>query len=649
MSVNAEFKRAVAHHQSGRLAEAELLYRSVLLAQPHHPDANHNLGMLAGQMGHPAAGLPFLKNALAVNPANPQYVVSYAEALLLSGQAKNALSTIEKAISRGLASPAAKALKRQAEAAVQNPVENGEEPLRHEVNEMLAMLGADQFKLAQEAGQLLTTRYPNSGFAWKTLGVAIQRQGLNATTECKRAVELLPNDHEAHFNLAVACISAAQIDDAVAAYQSALKLKPDYAEAGSNFLMYLSYSPTVSAPTLFAEHRRIAASFEEPLLNHWPKHTNTRDPLRRLQVGIVSGDLRSHAVANYIEPVLLHLAAHPQLSLHAYYNHAIQDSVTQRLKGYLPNWNSVVGLTDDALSQKIQADGIDILIDLSGHSTLNRLQTFARKPAPVQLTWMGFPGTTGLQAMDYYLSDQFFLPSGQFDDQFTEKIVHLPASAAFQPHQDAPPVNALPAQDNGYVTFGSFNQPAKISRAVVALWSQLLRAMPSARMVLGAMPKEGQRNAILEWFTQEGIDRQRLSVYEMCSMKDYQGLHHQVDICLDTFPYNGGTTTLHALWMGVPTLTLVGGTPAGRTGASILGHVGLHAYMATNADEFVQKGQHLAGDLSALSDLRAQLRGRFAESAMGQPAVVAAGLELALRTMWQRWCDGRAPEAFATE
>jgi predicted O-linked N-acetylglucosamine transferase (SPINDLY family) len=259
---------------------------------------------------------------------------------------------------------------------------------------------------------------------------------------------------------------------------------------------------------------------------------------------------------------------------------------------------------------------------------------------------MGFPGTTGLQAMDYYLSDQFFLPSGQFDDQFTEKIVHLPASAAFQPSLDAPPVNALPAQDNGYVTFGSFNRPAKISRAVVALWSQLLRAMPSSRMVLGAMPKEGQRNAVLEWFDQEGIDHKRLSIYEVCGMKDYQALHHQVDICLDTFPYNGGTTTLHALWMGVPTLTLVGGTPAGRTGASILGHVGLHAYMATDADEFVQKGLQLAGDLAALSDLRAQLRGRFAESAMGQPAVVAAGLEQALRTMWQRWCDDRAPVAF---
>jgi len=344
--------------------------------------------------------------------------------------------------------------------------------------------------------------------------------------------------------------------------------------------------------------------------------------------------------------VLAHLVRYPQLSLHAYYNHAVEDSVTQRLRGYLTHWHSIVGLSDDALAQKIRADNIDILIDLSGHTAKHRLLTFARKPAPVQVSWIGYPCTTGLGAMDYYLADRLFLPPGQFDDQFTEKIVRLPASAPFLPSKDAPLVNTLPALSNSYVTFGSFNRPNKLSHAVIALWAKLLRALPDSRMLLGAMYQAGENDTLLEWFAQEGIARERLSFHPRSGMDAYLALHHQVDICLDTFPYNGGTTTLHALWMGVPTLTLAGSTAAGRSGASILGHVGLEAFVAHDAADFVRKGLSWAGNLAALSDIRAGLRERFAQSAMGQPAVVAAGMERALRIMWQRWCTGLPAESF---
>src|SRR5262249_50682179 len=191
----------------------------------------------------------------------------------------------------------------------------------------------------------------------------------------------------------------------------------------------------------------------------------------------------------------------------------------------------------------------DILIDLSGHTRGNRLLTFARKPAPVQASWMGYPGTTGLSAMDYYLADGCFLPPGQFDGQFTEKLVYLPASVPFLADERAPAVNALPAHRNGYVTFGSFNRPIKLRPSVIALWSKLLRALPDARMVLGGMPREGQYEPLIEWFAREGIVRERLRVYPRCDIATYLGLHHQVDMCLDSFPYTGGTTTNHALWM----------------------------------------------------------------------------------------------------
>ena len=271
--------------------------------------------------------------------------------------------------------------------------------------------------------------------------------------------------------------------------------------------------------------------------------------------------------------------------------------------------------------------------------------TFARKPAPVQASWMGYPGTTGLRAMDYYVADRFFLPHEQFAGQFTEELVYLPANAPFMPSEAAPAVNALPAVRNGYLTFGSFNRSSKISRSVIALWGQLLRASPDSRMLLGGLPEEGKYDTLIQWFAQEGIARERLSFHARSGMDRYLGLHHQVDICLDTFPYSGSTTTLHALWMGVPTLTLAGGTPAGRTGASILGHVGLGAFVTHDAEEFVRQGVSWAGKLEGLSEIRAGLRERFANSALGRPALVAAGLERAMRIMWRRWCDGVPPGA----
>jgi predicted O-linked N-acetylglucosamine transferase (SPINDLY family) len=367
-------------------------------------------------------------------------------------------------------------------------------------------------------------------------------------------------------------------------------------------------------------------------------HSNVRDPARRLRIGFVSADFRNHAVANFIEPVLEGFARDAQLTLYSYYNYASQDATTERIKGYFSSWDQVVGLSDEALAQKIREDGIDILVDLSSHTAHNRLLVFARKPAPVQVSWIGYPGSTGLHAMDYYLSDRHCLPEGQFEDQFTEKIVRLPAASPFLPLRDAPPVNALPALTNGYITFGSFNRPNKITRGVIALWSNLLKAVPDARLVLGAMPQDSEGNVWLAWFEQEGIDAQRLTFYPKKAMGEYLALHHQVDICLDTFPYNGGTTSWHAISMGVPTLTLAGETVAGRSGACILGQVGLESFVAQSKEEFVQKGRQWATDIQSLSQLRAGMKSRFEQSAAGKPEVVTAGLAQAMRVMWQRWC-----------
>lgn len=467
-----------------------------------------------------------------------------------------------------------------------------------------------------------------------------------AITNYRKAVEIRPDFVDALLNLAGSLAEQWQTAETLTVLRRALEINPDNVLAYSIWLHTLSQSGDVDPDALFVEHRRFGERFEAPLRSDWREFSNTREPERCLRIGFVSGDLFNHAVASFIEPVLAHFANSSRLELSVYSNHVIEDLVTQRLRGHVKHWYSVAGWSDGLLAEKIRADGIDILFDLSSHNPRNRLLTFARKPAPVQVSWIGYPGTTGLSAMDYYLADRFFLPSGQFDGQFTEKIVRLPAVAPFLPFEDEPPVNVLPALSNGYVTFGSFNRLSKLSQPVIALWSRLLRALPDSRMLLGAMPMDGNYGELIDWFAQEGIAQDRLSFYPRSGMRAYLELHQQVDICLDTFPYTGGTTTCHALRMGVPTLSFAGSTVPGRAAAATLGQVELDDFVALAAEDFVQKGLYWAGNLAALSDCRAALRERFAKSAMGQPAVVAAGVEQALRIMWQRWCAGLLAESF---
>ena len=309
-------------------------------------------------------------------------------------------------------------------------------------------------------------------------------------------------------------------------------------------------------------------------------------------------------------------------------------------------WTPTVSLSDAALAQRIEEDRIDVLIDLSGHTAGNRLAMFALRPAPVQASWIGYPGTTGLRAMDYYLADRYFLPIAEFASQFTEKLVHLPATVPFLPAPTAPEVNELPALANGHITFGSFNRLSKLRPSVVAMWSKLLRALPHSRMLIGGMPRDGQYDFLIDWFAAEGIARERISFLPMCGTDAYLALHHRVDVCVDAFPYTGGTTTAHALWMGVPTLTLAGATPPTRQGVLIMSHAGLDEFVAHDPAEFERKGLSLAADLPALARVRDTLRERCRESLLQRPDVIAAGLDRALRTMWQRWCAGLEPEAF---
>jgi predicted O-linked N-acetylglucosamine transferase (SPINDLY family) len=454
-----------------------------------------------------------------------------------------------------------------------------------------------------------------------------------------------PDSIGAMSNFAQTLLSLGRMDEAEAVLSEALRRQPNCAALHSNLLYLLTLSSS-DQQAVFAEHVRFGERFGAPWRARWPAHANTRDSKRPIKVGFVSADFYNHAVSSFIAPILPHLSAHPGLELHAYYNGSIEDDSTRSLRASFAHWHPVVQLSDDALAEAIRVDGIDILIDLSGHTGYNRLPMFAQKPAPVQASWIGYPNTTGLDAIDYYLCDRWLLPPGLADAVFTEKLVRLCAIAAFQPFATAPSVNTLPAQANGYMTFGSFNRANKINRDTVALWSRLLRAAPTSRMLMGSILESDFCDSFAGWFEEEGIAPARIEFHGRASMEAYLALHHRVDLCLDTFPYNGGTTTNHALWMGVPTLTLAGQNARDRAGVAILSQVGMQAFVAADRDDFVARGVYWASHPDELAALRASLRERVAHTAARRPENVAAGLALALRVMWHRWCSGLPPASF---
>lgn len=422
--------------------------------------------------------------------------------------------------------------------------------------------------------------------------------------------------------------------------REALEIDPS-PDAHSMLLFILSHC-CLDADELTREHFAYGERWETPLRALRQPHANPRDPMRRIRVGIVSADLYHHAVTRFVAPVFEALKDSESIALYVYYNNTIKDEMSRKLQSEAAAWRTIVHLDDEAAERLIREDGIDILVDLSGHSAMNRLPLFARKPAPVQASWIGYAGSTGLKAMDYMLADRFWLPAGRYDSQFTEKIANLPLGAPFLPDPGAPPVNALPAVANGYLTFGSFHRASKLSRDVIAQWARLLHALPDARMLLGGL-QAGIDDVLVDWFAEAGIPRERLLLRERSNIHDYLKQHYEVDVCLSPFPYSGSTTIGHALWMGVPTLATVGATNPSHAAATFMFHLGLGTFITEDDDTLVQLGTFLAQNVPALAAMRASMRERFVNSVVGYPGVAAAGLELALRKMWQRWCAGEPP------
>lgn len=604
-------------HDQGDIEQAEILSRSLTVRFPCHGFGWKILGLALQTTGQIDESLHAKQKAVELLPDDPESHFNLAYGLHLQRRLGDAVASYIRAIE----------------------IKPHYAQAHNNLGNAFKMLG--HLDAAETCCRQAVALQPDMANAHNNLGNILQAQGklVQAQVSYLDALQLKPDWAEAYNNLAICLQDQGLWTEAQACYRKAIAGAPDWAAAHSNLLFCLAHDVTVEPHQLYSAHLAFGEHFESPLRAGWQAHDNSKDPKRCLEVGFVSGDLYDHAVASFLEPMLEFLAQKPTLSLHAYYNHTLEDAVTLRLRSYFRHWHAVTSLTDAELANKIRTDRIDILIDISGHTAHNRLLTFARKPAPIQASWLGYPGTTGLQAMDYYLCDRFWIPPGELDWQFTEKPAYLPATAIFQPSKHAPAVNPLPALANGHITFGSFNRPNKLNPSVIALWSMLLRGIPKARMLLGGIPPDRQE-ALIQGFAYEGIERKQLIFYPRSSVWDYLALHHQVDICLDTYPYSGGTTTIHAAWMGVPTLALVGETPASRSGATEMHHLDLDGFIATHIEDFVIKGRFWAEHIDELVIIRSGLRARFEVSAMGQQEPFASSFEATLRAMWHRWCDG---------
>ena len=636
----------------GRGAEAEAAFRRALQVNPDHFLACFNLGNLLREQGRLEEAIAALRSTLRINPSFARAHFSLANALKEDGERELACASYRQAIE-----------------------------LSPEYAEAHCNLGVTQRELRQHAEAERSFRAalsfdPDSAPAHLNLGIALRELGRLEESErsLRQAIALDPLEAENHNNLAIALAAAGRMLDAEGSFRRALELRPEFAEALSNLgCLVRDFGRHAEAESLFRDALRIRPDFIEVQGNligamNYTSHDSPEcldqarrfgrlvaaaarrrysawrcsDNPERLRVGLVSGDLREHVVAYFLESVVGCIDP-ARVELIAYSTNRQVDESTVRLRQRLAAWKSLAELDDAAAAAFIHADGVHVLLDLSGHTAHNRLPIFAWKPAPVQASWLGYFGTTGVEEIDYFVADPWTLPEAN-DGHFTETIWRLPDTRlCYTAPRFEIAAGELPALSDGHVTFGCFNNLSKMTDAVVAAWSEILAGVPRSRLLLkaGQLVDVGVRRLTLQRFAAQGVEEDRLILEGPSPRDEYLAAYHRVDIGLDPFPFTGGATTADALWMGVPVLTLAGQRLVARQGVGLAGNAGLADWIATDAGDYVRKAVVFAGDLGRLAELRSGLRARVLESPIFDAPRFARHFEVALHGMWLARGAGR--------
>lgn len=672
--------------KAGRYGEAETRAQALVR---RHPRAGHGwdiLAMARMALKHYPSALEALQRALKLNPGKAELHFNLGYVLEQLGRLEEAMAAYRRAVDLKPSLAEAhnnqgnvlKALKRYKEAlaAYQRAKEllPDAAEIRLNMGDILIHLG--RIDDALDVYQALLGRRPNLPEAYNGLGFALGLLDRNeeALDACRKALQLKPayfealittgnilskcmrleeaaecyrralefrKDAEVYSNYGNALKDMGRIDEAIGAYRHSIVIEPSHLIARSNLIFLSNLLENGSPQELLAEARSFGEEADKKA-QPYSLHGNVPDPDRILRIGLVSGDLGEHSVGHFLESVLENLDS-KKVELFAYATSRRDDPLNKRLRSIIPNWCEATpaDLNDQALARRIREDGIDILVDLAGHTGHNRLPVFAWKPAPVQVLWLGYLGTTGLQAIDYVLADTWALPPGE-EDQFVETPWRLPETyICFSPPDVAVDVGSLPALENGYVTFGSFNNLSKATDRVVACWARVLQAVPDSRLFLKAkaLAAPEVREHIKTRFGVHGISPERLLLEgQFASREEHFVAYRKVDIALDPFPYPGITTTVEGLWMGVPCLTLKGDRFISHQGESILNNAGLPDWIAQHEDDYVAKAAAFARDTESLAALRAKLRGQVLATPLFDAPRFARNLEEAFRGMWRQWC-----------
>jgi protein O-GlcNAc transferase len=686
-SIRSLFAEALQLHRAGQLKEALPLYQSVLERDPHHADSLHLLGKIAHGAGRHDLAVEMIEKAIAAAPRAAPFHSTLGEALAAQGNLDAAVAAYRRAVSLDPNSAAAhnnlgSALRdlgqlEESAAACRRAIalEPGLAIAHNNLGAALYQLG--RLDESEACCRRALGHNPNSVEAYSNLGNALQGQlrfeeaidcyaralalrpdlapalanlgsafrelgRLDDAVECfRRALVVTPTSAQIHNSLGHALADLGRFDEAMAAYRRAFAIDPRYSGAHSSSLFYLNYAPDLPAEAIYAEYQRWDEAHARPLAPATVRHDNDRSPERRLRIGYVSPDFRRHAGRHFIEPVLAHHDK-SKFEVFAYAEVAREDDVTARFKSYVEHWRPTVGLSGEELAKRIHADRIDILIDLAGHTQGHRLLVFARKPAPVQISWLGYGYTTGLKAIDYFLADPVFAPTG-CDHLFSENLVRLPVFSAYRPAEGMGSAETT-RRPGAAVTFGSLTRSVRINRHVVRSWAAILKATPGSQLVLNSLNfRTGSYcNDLANQFAAHGVARERLLMGYDTPPWD---VLRSIDIGLDCFPHNCGTTLIEGLYLGVPFITLAGRPSVGRIGAAYLTALGRPEWIASTEDEYVAKAVALAQDPSRLTASRAALRAQMEASPLTDEVRFADSLERAYRSLWRRWCEGQSPGA----
>ena len=598
----------------GKLQEAVTSYEKAIQLKPDYAEAYCNRGVALQELGK-------LDEAVASNSKAIQLKPEYAEAYFNRGNALHELDRLDEAV-----------------ASYEKAIQLRPDYAKAYYNRGVTLKDLGQLQEAVTSYEKAILLRPDYAEAYSNRGNALKDLGrLNqALKSYNKAIQIDPDYAEAYSNRGVALQELGQFDEAVASYEKAIQLKPDHTNAYSNLLLTLNYTSNHNTIDRIATARKFGKIVSEKTPIRFSAYQCQPMP-DRLRVGFVSGDLRNHPVGYFLESILSSIDA-SKIELIAYPSTAKVDALSERIKPFFSSWKSIYAQTDEEVAKRIVADGIHVLVDLAGHTADNRLPVFAYKPSPVQLSWLGYFATTGLNEMDYLLGDPYVTPP-QNDEQFTEKVWRLPETRWCFTAPDADMEVVLPpALNQGYVTFGCFNNLAKMNDKVVELWAKVLDAIPNSQLLLKTKQLSDQllRKSVIQRFSAQGIDSKRIILEVQEDRQGYFAAYNRIDIALDPFPFTGGTTSVEGLWMGVPLLTLAGDSLVSRQGVGVLMNAGLQEWIADDEEEYLAKAIRFASDLDKLASLRADLRAQVLASPLFDAPRFARNFENALLEMWHQ-------------